>query len=89
MDLDDFVAEYNGVRNAHFIMWGALLTTIAQEKGADGERWLKDLRERSIKELNAVTFENSAGHKAHIERNAEIAKSVINGTFDFAEDRRK
>ena len=89
MDTENFAIEYNGVRNACFFMFAALIADAAKQHAAEDRlRWLHELRDSTLGMLDAARQQNPAEEfNADTAKIAETARSVIGAAFALAEAR--
>jgi hypothetical protein len=88
-DLQNYVREASAVRTANFVLLSALLSDLAETKGAEGGKWLKQLRALAFEELNTTKLETSSDiYSADLKEVAEMARLLIETTFAMAQARR-
>ena len=75
----NFEDQYNGIKNAEFILLSHLVLEIAKSKGPDGPTWLAKMRANVDSEVDDFI----GGTPAVI----DISKGVVKAHFDFAEHR--
>lgn len=83
----DFEIEYNGVRNAMFFLFAALIADAAKQKSPEARmRWLHEFRDSTLKMLDSARQQDPEQEfNADTARIAETARSVIGAAFSLAE----